>query len=67
MSISVSVLICLVVFLIIIALLIIGVVYITKKSEHNTTESANNETELTIEIPKFFRVHFKQKNHQKHS
>lgn len=60
MSISISVIIGLVVFLLIIALLIIGIMYGAKKN-------ADNKTELTIEIPKLFKVHFKQENHKKHS
>lgn len=65
MSISVSLLICLSVFLLIIALLIIGIVHITRRNANNTTDLVNNETELIIEIPKLFKVHFKQKKSPK--
>ncbi len=55
MSISVYVIIGLTVFLLIVSLLIMGILYLSKKK-------SDNRTRLTIEITNLLKIHFEQEN-----
>ncbi len=58
MTLSASMIIGVVVLLLIVAFLIVGVIYFSKKG-------ASSKTELTIEVLKLLKIHFKQESREK--